>query len=141
MARPYFLRPDYEDVLEDAKQEERDFRALQAMYPEAAKLLLPYIEDECDQMEYEGSMMFDEYPDQVSVRRIGQRIEQQTQGLFPEGSTKVQEQMPEELFSMQHSGPGRNRPGQNWLGDLIHVMLLQEMHHRRCRHRRCRNHL
>lgn len=46
-------------------------------------------------------------------------------------------EMPE-IFSMQYQGRRRGRPGQDWLGDMIRVMLLQEMHHRRCRHGRCR---
>lgn len=132
--QPYFQRPDFTQVLEDQREEERDFRKLQSMYPETAKILMPYIEEECDKMEYEGSAMFDEYPDRTTVRRIQERVRDQVQDQFPQGET-VQ---PDEMLSMQHQGRSGRRPGQNWLEDTIQVMLLHEMHHRRCRHRRCR---
>lgn len=44
------------------------------MYPDAAKQLLPYIEDECDRVAYEGSVMFDEYPDQLQLHLMGRRV-------------------------------------------------------------------
>lgn len=131
---PYFQRPDFTQILEEQRNEERDLRRLQSMYPETAKLLTPYIEEECDKLEYEGSPMFDEYPDRTTVRRIQERVRDQVRDQFPREETAE----PDEMLSMQHQGWGRNRPGQNWLEDTIQMMLLQEMHHRRCRHRRCR---
>ena len=38
------------------------------MYPEAAKRLTPYVEEACDRMEYEGGILYDEYPDQLMMR-------------------------------------------------------------------------
>lgn len=132
--RPYFRMPDYEQIVEEQRMTERDLRMLQSMYPEAAKLLLPYIEEECDKMEYEGSAMYDEYPDPTTVRRIQDTILEQVRDQFPE---EVPEQ-PDDVLSMQYGGRRRNPPGKNWLGDLVQVLLLQEIHHRRCRHGRCR---
>ena len=132
--QPYFTMPDYTQILEEQQQTERDFRKLQSMYPEAAKMMLPYIEEECDKMEYEGSMMFDEYPDQTTVYRIGERIYDEVKDQFPDENPE----QPDDVLSMQYQGPNRNRPGQNWVQDLARVLLLQEMHHRRCRHRGCR---
>ena len=34
------------------------------------------IEDECDKMEYEGSLMFDEYPDRLMLEQVTERIYQ-----------------------------------------------------------------
>ena len=39
---------------------ERDMERMKQMYPDKAKKVQRYVEDECDKMEYEGSMMFDE---------------------------------------------------------------------------------
>lgn len=132
MMRPYFQMPEYSQVLEEQRMMERDFRKLQFMYSETAKALLPFIEEECDKMEYEGSPMFDEFPDQTTIYRIQERIQNQAQDQFPEA---IAQEAPDEMLSMQYQGNRRNR---NWLGDLARVMLLQEMHHRRCRHRECR---
>lgn len=185
--KPFFTQQEYAKEMEEQMKQERDLRALQAMYPEAAKLLLPLVEEECDKMEYEGSPMFDSYPDQTTIWRIQERIKKQAQqqmtGQMPKeqeisgqmswrqkmnGQTPKEQEMngrmageqpdavwqltddgedarqsaaePEmpEVFSMQYQGRRRGRVGQDWLGDMIRVMLLQEMHHRRCRHGRCR---
>ncbi|MCC8066162.1 MAG: hypothetical protein LIO94_03535, partial [Clostridiales bacterium] len=53
--------------LEDEAQTERDFRMLQSMYPKEAKELLAGVEEICDQMEYSGSSMYDEYPDYTTI--------------------------------------------------------------------------
>lgn len=134
--QPYFMQPDYAQVLEEQKMAERDLRMLQSMYPEIAKMLLPYIEEECDKMEYEGSTMYDEYPDPTTVQRLEQRIFDQVKERIPE-TMEQPEQMPEDVLSMQYQG-NRRRQGRNWPNDLIRILLLQEMHHRRCRRRGCR---
>ncbi len=54
--------------------EERDFRMLQGMYPNEAKELLELVEEECDRLEYEGSPMFDEYPDYTTIYTLQKRI-------------------------------------------------------------------
>ena len=60
-------------VLEGQRQAERDLRQLQFMYPETAKTLLPDIEDACDRMEYEGSLMYDQYPERYVYGRYCKR--------------------------------------------------------------------
>ena len=137
---PYFTMPDYAGVMEEQKMMERDLRRLQSMYPDTVKRMLPYIEEECDKMEYEGSAMYDEHPDHTTVQQIVQRIlEEMRDELPPEMLETTQSTTKEvdEMLSMQYRGPGR-RPGRNWADDLIRVLLLQEMHHRRCRHRGCK---
>jgi hypothetical protein len=172
--QPYFMRPDYTQVLEEQKKAERDLRMLQSMYPEAAKAVLPYIEDVCDQMEYAGSTMYDEYPDPTTILRLEQRIYNQVKDTLVQTEQHVQSH--EEMQSMQLGGPnpgggmpgsmggnpnsggmmgnmggnpnpsggmpgnpGQGNPnaGGNWLQNMIRILLLQEMYHRRCRRRGC----
>lgn len=123
---------DAAEILRDQQMAEQDMRRLQSMFPESARMLLPYIEEECDKLEYEGSAMFDERPDQETVRRISESIYGQVQDQFP----PQEEQQAEEILSMECRNCGRR--GRNWPQDLIHVLLLQEMHQRRCRHGACR---
>ena len=59
---------------DDERIEQRDFEYMKSMYPETAKRLLPYVEDECDRMAYEGSVVYDEYPDQLQMRMMCRRI-------------------------------------------------------------------
>lgn len=128
--QPFFLRPDFAQILEDQKMTEQDLRTLQSMYPQAARTLLPYIEEECDKMEYEGSSMYAQYPDQTTIRNIQDRIYNQVKDQFD-----VQEDAPDDMLSMQFDRNRRDPRGKNWLDNLVRVLLLQEMHHRRRRHR------
>ncbi len=116
---------------EELQEAERELRKLQSMYPDTAKLLLPFVEEECDKMEYEGSPMFDEYPDRSTVYRIEGHIFEQVKDQFPEEEI----QKPEEVLAMQLPGSRVGVPGRSWARDLARVLLLNEMHHRRCRHR------
>lgn len=131
--RPFFLQPEFSEIVEEQKQTERELRMMKSMYPLAARTLLPVVEEECDKMEYEGSPMYDEYPDPTTIYNIQDRIYQQVKDQFD-----ATEEAPEEIFSMQYDRRRRDPRGKNWLDDLVRVLLLQEMHHRRCRRRGCR---
>ncbi len=66
------------------------------------------IEDACDRLEYDGSIMYDEYPDKVSVERMAKEI-----------CNNTVKEMDGEC----------NR----WCKVLIQVMLCNEMNYRRNR--------
>ena len=99
-----------------------------------AKDVLSVVEDECDQMEYDGSMMFDEYPDKVMFERIKNRIYDKVQEKYP----VEEEDDRDQAMVMQQEVRRRYPPRKNWLGDIIEVLLYQEMYRRRCRRRSCR---
>lgn len=131
---PYYQMPGYPQTLWQEMESERDARKLKEMYPDAAKEILPYVEEECDKMEYDGSVMFDEYPDRVMMGKIRNNIYDRVKGRFelPEDEDR------DEVFAMNRETRRRYPPRKNWMGDLIDVLLFQEMHRRRCRHRNCR---
>jgi hypothetical protein len=66
------------DNSEDA---DKDWDYMKQMYPITAKKIMSEIEDECDKLEYNGSCMFDEYPDRVYLSRIVDRIYDKTKYL------------------------------------------------------------
>lgn len=129
----------------DEMQTEKDFRMLQGMYPAAAKELLPLIEEECDRMEYEGSAMFDEYPDYTTIYTLQKRISEAAQKAADAAGSIDMEVSAQDMAR----GSDVETAGREWIrgpermedtvsrSDLIQVMLLQEMHRRRCRHRSC----
>ena len=57
---PVYPANMYPQAYLDEMQNERDMKKMKELYPEVAKDVLSVVEDECDQMEYDGSMMFDE---------------------------------------------------------------------------------
>lgn len=85
---------------------------MKSIYPDTAKRVLPYMEEECDRMEYDGSMMYDEYPDRLQLRLMCRRI-------YVRRRRK------------------KKNPGA-WLMDLIEVMTYQELCRRRVEHREIR---
>lgn len=123
---PYYAAYPMPLIYDDERRERRDFEYMKSMYPDAAKKLLPYIEDECDRMEYEGSMMFDEYPDHLQLMLMGRRI--------------ADKALAENIFSKTESAfQAEKDQNGNVFHDLIQVMLYQEIYKRRCDHRRyCR---
>lgn len=89
----------------------RDYNYMKSTYPDIAKRVMPYVEKECDRIEYSGSMMFDEYPDQLQLRMLCRKI----------------------LKSIQ-KGEDDLEEGK-WLEDLVHVLTWNEILRRRMEYR------
>jgi hypothetical protein len=82
------------------------------------------VDEECDKMEHDGSMMFDEYPDREYLEKIIDRIYDRINNL--EEEPKV------EMKSLYFYPPRRDT---NHLRDIVTLVLLSEIFHRRRRHR------
>ena len=106
---PFYMAYPVPMLYDDDRNARRDYDYMKSIYTDAAKRVLPYIEEECDRMEYDGSMMYDEYPDRLQLRLMCRRI-----------YDKAEKE--------------ENDPG-TWLMDLIEVMTYQELCRRRAEHR------
>ena len=107
-------------------QMEEDWLYMQQLYPNTARKLVYYIEDAADRLEYENSMMFDNYPDRIAVEQVVKEIIAVIQENDPALIT-----MPEETAASDRKGD------QTWdscMEEMIQIMLLGEMHHRRWRY-------
>ena len=67
------VRPVREFVAQEQRQED-DYQYITRMYSALARQILDLIEDICDQMEYEGSRMFDEYMDRTMLLDMVDRL-------------------------------------------------------------------
>lgn len=78
---PYGSSRRYISLWNDPEQMEdvEDKKRIMEMYPLMARRLQPYVEECCDRLEYEGSMMYDEYPDRLSLLRKSQEVWEQAQ--------------------------------------------------------------
>ena len=103
---------------------DKDIQYLQQLYPNTAKTIQKEVANECDQMEYDGSMMFDEYPDKEYINKIVTRI-----------YDKVNDSSEEPQVEMKslYLYPVRKR--NNYLHELITLVLLSELFNRRRRYR------
>lgn len=106
---PYYMAYPMPLQYDDERIERRDFEYMKSMYPLTVKKILPYVEMECDRMAYAGSMIYDEYPDQLQIRMMCKRIYDKMSEEEKENKT---------------------------LRELIQVLVFQELHQRRNQHRR-----
>lgn len=127
---PYYMAYPMPFSYDDERTERMDFEYLKSMYPDTAKRIMPYVEEECDRMEYENSMVYDQYPDKLQLklmcRRVYDNVRKHERICVKEGDEAV-------AFGEQEPGAALS------LRDFIEVMLYQELYKRRCDHRRrCR---
>lgn len=119
---PYYMAYPMPLQYDDERIERRDFEYMKSMYPMAVKRILPYVEDECDRMSYEGSVIYDEYPDQLQICLMCNRIYDKVKKMKPQDDMEMEMQI------------SRN----DGLRDLVQILLFQELFRRRSRHRRDR---
>ena len=131
---PFYMSYPMQNLYLTEMEYEKDMDRMKELYPKEVGRIVECVEDECDRMEYEGSLMFDEYPDKVMFERIKNRIYDKVQEKYP----VEEEDDRDQAMVMQQEVYRRYPPRKNWLGDIIEVLLYQEMYRRRCRRRSCR---
>lgn len=134
---PYYMAypMDLKEYGEE-KRDRRDVEYMKSMYPMSAKKILPYVEEECDWMEYEGSMIYDEYPDRLLLYLMAGRIyDRMKEGEKKEIAMEIEK---EQVETQELKRKKKDR--EETLMDLVQILLYQEIVQRRCRHRRnCRH--
>lgn len=120
---PYYMAYPMPLQYDDEKIERRDYEYMQSMYPMAVKRLLPYIEEECERMSYAGSVIYDEYPDQLQIRMMCNRIYDKVKKLKPKDDLEMEMQISRD---------------DDTLKNLVQIMLFQELFRRRTDYRRSR---
>lgn len=107
------VRSTRERMEQDRIQEE-DYQYIIRMYSTLAREILDLIEDVCDQMEYEGSRMFDEYVDRTMLLSLANQI-----------YDKISDRDREDC-----------QKNDRMLYQMVMALLGGEIYHRRCRYRR-----
>ena len=97
------------------KEQEEEFSLMKSYYPEIAKQIQEKVEEECDLLDYEGSRLYDEYPDRYMLYHLVRKI-----------------------VSSVSSQANIKAMSDSLLEDLVQVMLFHEISRRRCRRQRCR---
>ncbi len=64
----------WEPDTEEDPQEMRDMEYWQQLYPEQTRSIQREVSHQCDLLDYEGSVMYDEYPDRIALARICESI-------------------------------------------------------------------
>lgn len=93
----------------------RDLEYLQQMYPAEAKKYQKMIADILDKLDYEGSMIYDEYPDRWQLYKLSMDILDRMKR--EEGKADGDVQTSSEKWE--------------WIGDMIQILLFYEIYKRR----------
>ena len=117
---PYYMVYPMPLAYDEERVERRDYEYMKSLYPNTARKLIPFVEEECDRCECPCSMMYDEYPDRLQLRMMCRRI-----------CDKVRK---ERMIDLEKEGASDDK----WLQELVEVMLYQELYKRRSDDRRAR---
>lgn len=98
----------------------RDLEYLQQMYPSEAKRYQKTISNILDKLDYEGSMIYDEYPDKWQIYKLSRDI-------LDRIKREEEQQNPDKKMSAEKW---------EWLGDLVQILLFYEIYKRRHNTRR-----
>ena len=95
---------------------EKDMERMKELYPREVRKLQEMIERRCDEMEYDGSRMYDENPDRYMLEREAKHLLEKFIGENPQYESNQE---------------------YTWIRSLIEILFHDEIYRRRCRHRRC----
>lgn len=104
----------------------RDLEYLQQMYPAEAKRYQKLIAEILDRLDYEGSMIYDEYPDRWQLYKLSMDILERL---------KREEQMTNENGENSESMNTSDEKWE-WVGDMVQILLFYEIYKRRHNSRR-----
>lgn len=95
----------------------RDLEYLQQMYPKEARKYQKLIASILDKLDYDGSLIYDEYPDRWQLYKLSMDILDRIkrQEIREDGSVD-KEESPEKW---------------EWIGDLVQILLFYEIYKRR----------
>lgn len=141
---PFYMTYPMQNLYVTEMEYEKDMERMKELYPKEVSILQTMVEKRCDELEYEGSRMYDENPDRF---------------MLEEESLKIYD-----AFSMEHSVENEvnqeitlaekphyftelpaeleiqcwKRCREPWLCSLIKILFHNEIYRRRCRYRRCK---
>ena len=117
VARPFFMTlPGYPGRM-DEKEILNDLEYLQQTYPGEVRRCQRRIAEILDKYDYEGSMIYDEYPDRIQLYRL---------------AMDILDRVKREENSNEESAMDADSP-EKWqrIGDLIQILLFYEIYKRR----------
>ncbi len=159
---PFYMTYPMQNLYLTEMEYEKDMERIKELYPKEVNRILLCIDERCDELEFEGSRIFDENPDRMMMEREVQQIYQRLReeelnnpqpqmeatekkenrfSLFPPQGFVLEEEMElpmkdEKADEALVAQSGKSCDG--WLCSLIGVLFSNEVYRRRCRYRRNR---
>ena len=112
---PFYMTYPMPLFYQEEDSVQRDLEYLQQMYPTEAKRYQKKVASILDKIDYDGSMIYDEYPDRMRLYQLAEDILNQI---------KREE--------MQETGEAEeNQEKWNRIGDMVQILLFYEIYKRR----------
>lgn len=145
---PFYMTYPMPLYYQEEDKVQRDLEYLQQMYPTEAKKYQKKIASILDRIDYDGSMIYDEYPDRLQIYRLAQDIiaqikkEEEMQNMVQSG---ILPDITEGMTDTIQNFPGTMENGTNqpnpvvddnpekweWIGDMVQILLFYEIYKRR----------
>lgn len=123
---PYYMTYPMSDVMSQGDEDKRDVDYIRRLYPKTITKIQNLVEEECDKMEYDGSVMYDEYPDKLMLKKVCNNVYDNIKFMYEDNNGYAAVEL------------GRPCLNSGWCNDIIEILLYNELYKRRCRRRNCR---
>ncbi len=123
---PFYMTYPLPMYYEDENTIIRDLEYLQQMYPAQAKRYQKVISNILDKLDYEGSMIYDEFPDRWQLYKLSTDILDRIR----------REEEKDKESDSENGGSEASLEKWKWTGDLIQILLFYEIYKRRHNTRR-----
>lgn len=123
---PFYMTYPLPMYYEDENSMIRDLEYLQQMYPAQAKRYQKVISNILDKLDYEGSMIYDEFPDRWQLYKLSTDILDRIR----------REEEKDKESDSENGGSEASLEKWKWTGDLIQILLFYEIYKRRHNTRR-----
>lgn len=91
--------------MNDDREERRELEYWKQLYPAQVRQVQREVEHQCDLMDYEGSAIYDEYPDRIALARLCEAV---YQALMQEGAANQMDMYPVGMPERPNRAPGRH---------------------------------
>lgn len=123
---PFYMTYPLPMYYKDENSIIRDLEYLQQMYPAQAKRYQKVISNILDKLDYEGSMIYDEFPDRWQLYKLSTDILDRIR----------REEEKDKESDSENGGSEASLEKWKWTGDLIQILLFYEIYKRRHNTRR-----
>ncbi len=134
MGMPYYYGNSMQGMEFTEEDLDKELEQIMEMYPSAAKEIQKKVVETCDAIDYEGSILYDEYPDKFVLSKYCDKI---CEAMEPSQVEMSSETVESQDISASRRQPCRNCRPNDGRRDLIDVLFFNEMFRRRCRKGRC----
>ncbi len=77
---PFYMTFPMQNLYQAEMEYEKDLERMKEMYPKDVARIAAYISERCDELEFEGSRIYDENPDRLMMEKEAQALYEKVRG-------------------------------------------------------------